>query len=124
MSNAQTATRVAQAAVSQARSRIAAAEAARTAAGGARRANQALFDDATIETNPEVVAAQARPNPARVDLARTVIRAPVDGVIDQRRVAVAQRVQPGVPTMLVVPIESTYDDPNCMARYLTRIRPG
>src|SRR3546814_20630811 len=50
MSDAQTATRVAQAAVSQARSRIAAAEAARTAAGGARRANQALFDDATIET--------------------------------------------------------------------------
>src|SRR3546814_563154 len=77
MSDAQTATRVAQAAVSQARSRIAAAEAARTAAGGARRANQALFDDATIETNPEVVAAQARLNQARVDLARTVIRAPV-----------------------------------------------
>src|SRR3546814_18362549 len=54
MSDAQTASRVAQAAVSQARSRIAAAEAARTAAGGARRANQALFDDATIETNPEI----------------------------------------------------------------------
>src|SRR3546814_14535936 len=79
MSDAQTATRVAQAAVSQARSRIAAAEAARTAAGGARRANQALFDDATIETNPEVVAAQARLNQARVDLARTVNRAPEIG---------------------------------------------
>src|SRR3546814_1605272 len=124
MSDAQTATRVAQAAVSQARSRIAAAEAARTAAGGARRANQALFDDATIETNPEVVAAQARLNQARVDLARTVIRAPVDGVIDQRRVAVGQRVQPGVPIMVVVPIESMYVDANFKEGQLTRVRPG
>src|SRR3546814_7750697 len=124
MSDAQTATRVAQAAVSQARSRIAAAEAARTAAGGARRANQALFDDATIETNPEVVAAQARLNQARVDLARTVIRAPVDGVIDQRRVAVGQRVQPGVPLMVVVPIESMYVDANFKEGQLTRVRPG
>src|SRR3546814_10499488 len=45
MSDAPTATRVAQAAVSQGSSRIAAAEAARTAAGGARRANQGLCDD-------------------------------------------------------------------------------
>src|SRR3546814_7018744 len=124
MSDAQTATRVAQAAVSQARSRIAASEAARTAAGGARRANQALFDDATSETKPEVVAAQARLNQARVDLARTVIRAPVDGVIDQRRVAVGQRVQPGGPIMFVVPIESMYVDANFKEGQLTRVRPG
>lgn len=124
MSDAQTATRIAQAAVSQARSRIAAAQAARTAAGGARRANQALFDDATIETNPEVAAAQARLNQARVDLARAVIRAPVDGVIDQRRVGVGQRVQPGVPIMVVVPVGSMYVDANFKEGQLTRVRSG
>src|SRR3546814_20397714 len=63
-------------------------------------------------------------NQARVDLARTVIRAPVDGVIDQRRVAVGQRVQPGVPIMVVVPIESMYVDANFKEGQLTRVRPG
>src|SRR3546814_11004899 len=58
------------------------------------------------------------------DLARTVIRAPVDGVIDQRRVAVGQRVQPGVPIMVVVPIESMYVDVNFKEGQLTRVRPG
>ncbi len=95
LSDAQTAVRVAQAIVEQARARIAAAEAGRNAASGARRANQVLFEDTTVETNPEVLAAKARLDQARVDLSRAVIRAPVDGVVDQRRVAVGQRVQPG-----------------------------
>src|SRR3546814_6890734 len=103
MSDAQTATRVAQAAVSQARSRIAAAEAARTAAGGARRANQALFADATIETNPEVVAATARLNQERVELARTQIRALVTCVFAQPMVAVVMRVQTRATNIVVVP---------------------
>src|SRR3546814_5871547 len=90
----------------------------------ARRAKQARFDDATIETDPEVGAAQGRLNQARVDLARTVIRATVDGVIDQRRVAVGQRVQPGVPIMVVVPIESMYVDAKFKEGQRTRIRPG
>jgi membrane fusion protein, multidrug efflux system len=124
LSDAQTAVRIAQAAVSQARAHIAAAQAARASAGGARRANQALFDDATIETNPEVVAAQAALNQSRIDLARTVIRAPVDGVIDQRRVAVGQRVQAGVPVMIVVPVESIYVEANFKEVQLSRVRPG
>src|SRR3546814_18924949 len=90
----------------------------------ARRAKQARFDDATIETDPEVGAAQGRLNQARVDLARTVIRATVDGVIDQRRVAVGQRVQPGVPIMVVVPIESMYVDAKFKEGQLTRVRSG
>jgi membrane fusion protein (multidrug efflux system) len=124
LSDAQTSVRVAQAAVSQAKAHIAAAEAARASAGGARRANQALFDNATIETNPEVLAAQAGLNQARIDLARAMIRAPVDGVIDQRRVAVGQRVQPGVPVMIVVPVESIYVDANFKEVQLGRVRAG
>jgi membrane fusion protein (multidrug efflux system) len=124
LSDAQTAVRVAQATVSQARTLIAAAEAARASAGGARRANQALFEDATIDTNPEVVTAKARLDQTRVDLARTVIRSPTDGVVDQRTVAVGQRVQPGVPVMVVVPVESMYVDANFKEVQLSRVRPG
>jgi membrane fusion protein (multidrug efflux system) len=123
-SDAQTAVQQAQAGVSQARARIAAAEAAWSAASGARRANRALIDDATIETNPEVVAARAKFDQAKVDLARAVIRAPVDGVVDQRRVAVGQRVQAGVPIMVVVPVGSIYVDANFKEVQLRRARPG
>ncbi|OYY72063.1 HlyD family efflux transporter periplasmic adaptor subunit [Sphingomonas sp. 28-63-12] len=124
LSDSQTAVRVAQSAVSQAMARIAAARAGRASAGGARRANQALFDDATIETNPEVLAAQAGLNQARINLARAVIRAPVDGVIDQRRVAVGQRVQQGVPVMIVVPVENIYVEANFKEVQLSRVRLG
>ena len=124
LSTSQTAVRVAQAVASQATARIAAAQAARASAGGARRANKALFDDATIDTNPEVLAAQAGLNQARINLARAVIRAPVEGVIDQRRVAVGQRVQPGVPVMIVVPVENIYVEANFKEVQLSRVRPG
>src|SRR3546814_19346533 len=93
-----------------------AGEAAGNAAPGARRANQVLFGDTTGETNPEVLAATARLDQARVDLARAVIRAPVEGVVDQRHVAVGQRVQPGVPIMVVVPVQNMYVDANFQER--------
>lgn len=124
LSDAQTAVRQAKATVSQAKARIAAAEAARAAASGARRANRALIDDASIDTNPEVVAARSKLDQAKVDLVRAVIRAPVGGVIDQRRVAVGQRVQAGVPVMVVVPVESIYVDANLKEVQLGRVRPG
>jgi membrane fusion protein (multidrug efflux system) len=58
--------------ISQAEARIAASKAARVAAAGARRANQVMFDDATIDTHPEVVAAQTKLDQAKVDLLRAV----------------------------------------------------
>lgn len=124
LSDVQTAVRQTRAAVSQAKARIAAAEAARAAADGARRANRALFEDANIETNPEVLAAKAKLDQARVDLARAVIRAPGDGIVDQRRVAVGQRVQAGVPIMVVVPVQNIYVNANFKEVQLSRVRPG
>ena len=41
---------------------------------------------------------------ARVDLGRTVLRAPMDGVIARRQVQLGQRVQRGMPLMAVVPV--------------------
>lgn len=124
LSDAQTRVRVAEAAVAQATARVAASEAARGAATGARRANRVLFEDATIDSHPEVVASKARLDQARVDLGRAVIRAPIDGVVDQRRVAIGQRVQPGMPVMVVVPVQSIYVDANFKEVQLRRVKPG
>lgn len=117
LSDAQTAVRVAQATVAQARARL-------SAAAGARRANQVLVENATVESNPEVLAAMARYDQAKVDLSRAVIRAPIDGVVDQRHIAVGQRVQPGVPVMLVVPVQNMFVEANFKENQLRGVKPG
>jgi membrane fusion protein (multidrug efflux system) len=62
------------------------------AALGSRRANAALIADTTEDSNPEVALARARRDQARVNLERTVIRAPIDGVVARRVVQVGQQV--------------------------------
>jgi len=123
-SDAQTMTLQKRAGVAQARARLAAAQAGQRAAIGARHANEVLFARVDVENHPDVVAAKARLEQARVDLARTIVRAPIDGVIDQRKVAVGQRVQPGVPLMVVVPIQTMYVDANFKEGQLRDVRPG
>ncbi len=100
------------------------ASATRDAAIGSREANRAMIADTTIDTNPEVLAARATLDQARVDLARTVIRAPVDGVVSKRQVQVGQRVQPGAMLMLVVPVEAAYVDANFKEVQLAKVHPG
>lgn len=114
-----------------ARASLAAAEAAlaqavsgRAAAQGQLAANEALVRGTTVDTNPEVRAARARLDAARLALARTVIRAPVDGVVARRQVQVGQRVAPGAPLMALVPIGRLYVDANFKEGQLAKVRPG
>jgi membrane fusion protein (multidrug efflux system) len=100
------------------------AAATRDAAIGSRDANRALIAGASVDDNPEVQAARAALAQARVNLARTVIRAPVDGVVSRRQVQVGQRVQPGAPLMVVVPIGEAYVDANFKEVQLAKVRPG
>jgi membrane fusion protein, multidrug efflux system len=124
LSDVQTRVRLAEAAVAQATSRIVASEAARAAATGARRANRVLYEDVSVDTHPEVVAIQAQLDQAQVDLARAVLRAPIDGIVDQRRVAVGQRIQAGMPVMVIVPVQDIYVDANFKEVQLRRVKPG
>ncbi|HLY79470.1 MAG TPA: HlyD family efflux transporter periplasmic adaptor subunit, partial [Caulobacteraceae bacterium] len=107
-----------------AQAKVREAQAAAASAVAARDANRALFQDTTVDTNPLVLAAKAKLDDAQTDLDRTVIRAPVDGVIDQRKLAVGQRVQPGVPVMVIVPITSMYVDANFKEGQLRDVKPG
>jgi membrane fusion protein (multidrug efflux system) len=116
-SNASAALRAAQAAQAQ-------AAAARNAAVGDRNANLALIANVTVENNPEVLAARAALAQAQVDLQRTIIRAPIDGVVSRRQVQVGQRVQPGAMLMTVVPVQAAYVDANFKEVELKKVKPG
>ncbi len=61
---------------------------------------------------------------ARLDVERTVIRAPIDGVVARRQVQLGQRVAPGSPIMSIVPITQVYVDANFKERQLSRVRVG
>ncbi|RZF61024.1 HlyD family efflux transporter periplasmic adaptor subunit [Sphingomonas populi] len=100
------------------------AQANRTSAIGSRDANRAMIADATPDANPEVLAARAARDQARVDLDRTVVRAPVDGIVSRRQVQVGQRVQAGATMMVVVPVQAAFVDANFKEGQLARVAPG
>ena len=68
--------------------------------------------------------AQARVDKAQVDLGRTVIRSPIDGVIARREVQLGQRVQPSTPLLDVVPVSEMYVNANFKEVQLKKVRPG
>ncbi len=100
------------------------ATAAHDAAVGTKEANGALISGTSVDSNPEVLAARAIRDQAQLDLERTIIRAAVDGVVSKRQVQVGQRVQPGTPMMVIVPVQSTYVDANFKEVQLAKVRPG
>lgn len=115
LTSAQTGLRAAEAA-------LLAAQAQEKAAQSARGVNATLI--AGPGENPEVAQARARVEQARLDLARTVIRAPMDGVIVKNTAQVGQRVQVGAPLMIVTPIERAYVNANFKEVQLRKVRVG
>ncbi|KER35678.1 hypothetical protein AL00_14710, partial [Sphingobium indicum F2] len=103
---------------------VATAEATRGAASGQLAANDALVRGSTIDTDPAVLAAKAKLENARLDLDRSVIRAPIDGVVTRRSVQVGQRVAQGSPIMTIVPLARVYVDANFKERQLRRVKIG
>jgi len=84
----------------------------------------ALTQGTTVMSNPEVLAAKAALDTAQLNLSRTVVRAPVDGVVAQREVQIGQWVQAGAPVMTIVPISQVYVDANFKEDQLGRVHPG
>jgi membrane fusion protein, multidrug efflux system len=71
-----------------------------------------------------VAQAQARVDKAKVDLGRTVIHSPVDGVVARRNVQLGQRVQPSTPLLSVVPVSEMYVNANFKEVQLKSVHPG
>jgi membrane fusion protein (multidrug efflux system) len=114
---AQSNLRAAQAAIAQ-------AQADRGAAQQSYAANQALIAGTSIDSNPDVAAAKAVLDQARLDLERTVIRAPIDGVVTNRQVQIGQRIAAGTSVMTIVPVDAVFVDANFKEGQLQRVRPG
>ncbi len=94
----------------------------KTIAEGQLASAQALTQGADIQTNPEVAAARAALNTALLNLSRTTIRAPFDGVIARRQVQVGQRVAIGAELMTVVPVSQVYVDANFKEVQLRKVK--
>lgn len=94
------------------------------AATAAKEANAALIANTTVDNHPDVVAARARLDQAKVDLSRTTLVAPVNGVVARRQVQVGQRVQIGMPLMAVVPVNEMYVDANFKEVQLAKVKIG
>jgi len=124
LTRAENAFRQADAALAAARAARLQAAASQQAAAGALDANRVMTEGAGVADNPEVAAARARVDQARLTLERTVLRAPVAGVVTGRKVQIGQRVQPGAGLMTVVPMQDVYVDANFKEGQLTKVRPG
>ena len=117
MTSFKTALDAAQAAYEQAQANVAGAK-------GSYEANNVLIAGVPLSQNPEVTAARFRVEQAQVALDRTIIRAPVDGIVVKRSVQVGQMVQPGTPLMTVVPVQQAYVNANFKEGQLTRVHNG
>lgn len=87
-------------------------------------ANDALVKGATQSSTPDVLAAQAVVDQALLNLKRTEIRAPIDGVVTRRKVQIGQRIAPGSALMLIVPIQQLYVDANFKESQLDQVHVG
>ena len=111
-------------ALANANAALAQARSNQGAAAGELAANQALVSGSTVETDPAVLSAKAKLQAAKLDIERTVIRAPIDGVVTRRQVQVGQRIAQGTAIMMIVPISRVYVDANFKERQLRRVKVG
>jgi membrane fusion protein (multidrug efflux system) len=124
LTSARNAYAAARASLAQAQAAVTTAESTRSAAVGELAANDALVSGSTEDSDPGVMAAKAKLDAAKLELDRTVIRAPVDGVVSKRAAQVGQRVTQGTPIMTLVPLRQVYVDANFKERQLTRVKVG
>jgi membrane fusion protein (multidrug efflux system) len=127
----------AEAAVHEAEANLAVAEARRDQASGA--AAQARSQATAAATAPQqialsearasgadaqVVLARAAVEQARLNLERTIVRAPADGQVSRRGVEAGQVIQPGQPLMAVTSLGDVWVTANFKETQLRSMKPG
>jgi membrane fusion protein (multidrug efflux system) len=117
----------ARAAAQAARAQIAAAEAsvmAQRGQAGALVAGTAGAEANILAGRADVQAAEAALRTAKLDLARTIVRAPVDGVVGNRAVRPGQLVKSGQQLLSIVPVQASYVIANFKETQLEKMRVG
>ncbi|WP_315074684.1 HlyD family efflux transporter periplasmic adaptor subunit [Acinetobacter guillouiae] len=123
-SKAQSALNNAKANIDVAKAALAQTESKRKAAQSNLDANEALIRGTSQSSTPDVLVAQAKLDQALLDLQRTEIKAPLDGVIARRSIQVGQRIAPGTSLMKVVPLAELYVDANFKESQLQNVKVG
>lgn len=124
LSTAQSAVNTAKASFDVAQAGLAQAKSSQKAAQSNKAANDALIQDSNENSTPDVLVAQARLQQAQLDLERTQIKAPFDGVVTRRNIQVGQRIAPGTSLMMVVPVSQLYVDANFKESQLAGVQAG
>lgn len=124
LSTAQSAVNNTQAGLDLAKAGLAQAQSGQKAAQSTLAANEALIRGSNETSAPDVLIAQAHLKQAILDLERTEIQAPFDGVIARRNIQVGQRVAPGTVLMMLVPISKLYVDANFKESQLAKVKAG
>lgn len=107
-------------ALSEARSKVASAEA------DAQKARAALATGSAAPGNaPAIIAGQVQREKALLDLSHTEVRSPLSGIISQAdRLQVGQMMVSGLPAVSVVGIDQTWIEANFKETDLTNMRVG
>jgi len=82
------------------------------------------FDNAYKIASANYALAKADIEQAQLDLSRTIIRAPVDGVVAKRAVQLGQRVAPGAALLSIIPISQMYVNANFKEVQLKKVKIG
>jgi membrane fusion protein (multidrug efflux system) len=90
-------------------------------ATAALEAAEAMTQGTTVEKHPEVLTAKATLDTAKLNYERTIIRAPVSGIVAQRSVQIGQMVQAGRTMMAVVPVQDVYVNANYKEDQLAKV---
>ncbi|MHA7772501.1 HlyD family secretion protein [Roseibium sp. M-1] len=88
------------------------------------KANIDVLNGQRKEAEQAVAAARTALSKAERDLAFTVVRAPVDGILGNRAAQVGSLLQPGSRVAAIVPVADTHIDANFKETQLEGIRPG
>lgn len=114
----------AEVALKSAQSGVAQSKAALAAAQAKLATNQALTQGTSVADHPDVRQAAAELRNAWLAQSRTVLPAPVGGVIARRSAQVGQRVAPGAALMTVVPLDQVWVEANFKEGQLRKMRIG
>jgi membrane fusion protein (multidrug efflux system) len=107
-----------------------ASESVKTAAAALKSAEQqyaaiqAAVDGTTIATHPDVLSASAQLQDAFIARARSIIAAPVAGLVARRNVQVGQHVASGTSLMSIIPLETLWVTANFKESQLRHVHAG
>lgn len=87
-------------------------------------ASGSVSADELTRSENELAQTSASFREATLNLERTTIKAPIDGVVAKRQVQLGQRVRAGAPLMVIVPLHDLHVDANFKENELENIRVG